>query len=53
VYVDDVMVNTELVRNGLARPLSIAPNTTYAARFAGEARAAEAAGLGMWGACAG
>ncbi len=49
----EVMVNEELVRRGLATPLSIAPNVTYAARFAADARAAEAAGLGLWEACAG
>jgi micrococcal nuclease len=46
-------VNREIVRQGYAQPLSIPPNSTYAAEFAADARAAEAADLGMWAGCAG
>jgi micrococcal nuclease len=50
---DGVFVNDELVRRGFAQPLSIAPNTVYAARFVEASRAAERAGLGLWSACTG
>ena len=55
VYVVDggVLVNEELVRRGMARPLHIEPNGTFAARFVAAARRAEAEGLGLWTACAG
>ncbi|MET0577674.1 MAG: thermonuclease family protein, partial [Ilumatobacteraceae bacterium] len=55
VYVaaDGTFVNDALVRRGLARPLTIAPNATYAARFVAASIDAEADGLGLWGACAG
>jgi endonuclease YncB( thermonuclease family) len=48
---DGIFVNRELVRQGYARPLTIEPNDLYATQFADDARAAEAADLGMWGAC--
>lgn len=51
--IDDQMVNETIVAAGAATPLSIAPNTAYAPRFVAAARAAEAAGLGLWGGCAG
>jgi micrococcal nuclease len=50
---DGRMVNELIVDGGYATPLSIAPNTTFASRFVAAARAAEAAGLGLWGACGG
>lgn len=50
---DGTFVNLDLVENGFARPLRIEPNTAYAQQFADAARAAEAAGLGLWGACPG
>ena len=55
VYMVDggVLVNEELVRQGMARPLHIEPNGTFAARFVEAARRAEAEGLGLWAACAG
>jgi micrococcal nuclease len=58
VYVADgsggeQLVNEALVAGGFATPLSIAPNGALAPRFAAAARAAEAAGLGLWAACAG
>jgi micrococcal nuclease len=54
VYVADAtMVNEAIVADGFATPLSITPNTTFAVRFVAAATAAEAAGLGLWGACGG
>ena len=55
VYVVDggVLVNEEIIRQGMARPLRIEPNGTFAARFVEAARHAEAKGLGLWAACAG
>ena len=50
---DDMFVNVEIVRQGFARPLTIRPNDTFAAAFVAAATAAEAAGLGLWGACGG
>jgi micrococcal nuclease len=50
---DGRMVNQLLVEGGYAQPLTIAPNATFAARFVAAARAAESAGLGLWGACGG
>jgi micrococcal nuclease len=46
------MLNGLLVEEGYARPLSIAPNDDFAARFRSEARAARAARRGLWRACA-
>ena len=53
VYAGDELVNEAIVAAGYATPLSIEPNTTFVTRFAAAARAAEAAGLGLWAACAG
>jgi micrococcal nuclease len=50
---DGRMVNEAIVDGGFARPLTIAPNTAFAARFVAGATAAEAAGVGLWGACRG
>lgn len=41
----------QLLRRGLARTLSIAPNTGRADTFAADEEAARAASLGLWGAC--
>jgi micrococcal nuclease len=50
-YLDGRLLNAELVRRGLARTLSIAPNDRFAGRFKRlEIRAARA-GRGLWGAC--
>jgi micrococcal nuclease len=46
-----LFVNAELVRRGLARTLTIAPNDSYAELFARLATAAGAAGRGLWGRC--
>ncbi|MCB0966635.1 MAG: thermonuclease family protein [Ilumatobacter sp.] len=49
---DGVFVNYELVRQGYATPLSIAPNTTFADLMVDAARRAEQDGAGLWSACA-
>jgi micrococcal nuclease len=44
-------VNAELVRRGLARTLTIAPNDRYAPLFRRLEMRAALAGRGLWGAC--
>jgi micrococcal nuclease len=51
--VDGLLVNEELVRDGYAHVLRIAPNGLYHDRFVAAATAAERAGLGLWAACGG
>lgn len=51
VYTDDLFVNAELVRQGYARTLEIAPNVDYAEKFARLQQSAANAGLGLWGEC--
>jgi micrococcal nuclease len=51
VHLGDRFVNAILVRRGLARTLTIAPNDRYAALFRGLAIGAARAGRGLWGAC--
>jgi micrococcal nuclease len=51
VYAGGGLVNAELVRRGLARTLSIAPNDAMAPVFSRLAAAAGRAGTGLWGAC--
>jgi micrococcal nuclease len=46
-----LFVNAELVRRGLARPLTIPPNDSFAALFARLAARAGALGRGFWGHC--
>ncbi len=48
---DGTFVNERLLRDGDARPLWIAPNTRFAARFAAVAAAARKADRGLWKAC--
>lgn len=48
---DGLFVNAALVRDGYAEPLTIRPNTAHAGEFAALARAAQAAGRGLWNAC--
>ena len=48
VYVDNTMVNEELVRLGFANPLTIPPNVKYADRFRALADDARRAGRGLW-----
>jgi micrococcal nuclease len=50
-YVGHRFVNAELVRRGLARTLTIPPNTLHSALFGRLQRAAAQAGRGLWGAC--
>gem|GEM_PF-3260535 len=44
-------VNMQIIEQGLARPLTIEPNSTFAREFADAAGRASRADLGMWGAC--
>lgn len=48
---DGQLVNEELLREGLARTLTIPPNDRLAARFARVQAAARAAGRGLWSQC--
>jgi micrococcal nuclease len=50
---DGTLVNETIARQGYARALTIAPNDAFAARFVAATIAAEADGLGLWGACGG
>ena len=50
-YVDREFFNQELLRRGLARTLSIPPNTRYRALFERLELAAARTGRGLWGAC--
>lgn len=50
---DGVFVNYEIVRQGFATPLSIAPNTTFEGLFVDAARAAESDDVGLWANCGG
>lgn len=49
---DGLFVNHEIIRQGYATPLSIAPNTTFEQLMVDAATSAEAADLGLWSACA-
>jgi micrococcal nuclease len=51
VYLGDRFVNAELLRQGLARTLSIPPNDRFAGRFKRLEIAAARAGRGLWSAC--
>jgi endonuclease YncB( thermonuclease family) len=48
VYVDGVMVNTELVRLGLARSVSYPPDTRHQGLLSSAQAEAKAARLGIW-----
>jgi micrococcal nuclease len=48
---DGTFVNGQLVRDGFARTLTIAPNMAHARQFAQLARTARARGRGLWTAC--
>jgi micrococcal nuclease len=48
---DGRFINLDLVAQGFAVPLRIAPNTAHATEFAAAARSAEQASLGLWSAC--
>lgn len=45
----EVMVNAELLRQGMAQPLTIPPDVRYAERFRAIAAEARAARRGLWG----
>lgn len=49
VYVDDLLVNEELLRLGLARVATFPPDVKYVDRFLAVQQAAQAAGTGLWG----
>ena len=49
---DNLFVNQDLIINGFARPLSIAPNTAFASEFATLAQTAQNSKIGLWGECA-
>ena len=51
VHLGGRFVNAELVRRGLARTLTIAPNDRFAERFERLQQAAARAGRGLWGRC--
>ena len=48
VYVTDVMVNAELIREGFARAAAFPPDTRYAACFAALEEEARKEGRGLW-----
>jgi micrococcal nuclease len=50
-YIGHRFLNAELVHRGLARTLSIPPNTRHRALFERLELAAARAGRGLWGAC--
>jgi micrococcal nuclease len=51
VHIGDRFVNAIIVRRGLARTLTIAPNDRYAPLFERLEMRAARAGRGLWGAC--
>ncbi len=48
---DGTFVNLHIVEQGYAQPLTIEPNSAFAAMFAAAAKDAERNDLGLWGAC--
>ena len=50
---DGLFVNMEIIGQGYALPLTIAPNVAHADQFVAAARTAEAADLGLWAGCSG
>jgi micrococcal nuclease len=51
VYAGDVFVNRELVRRGVAQPLTVPPNVRHADEFRRLAERARREGSGLWSAC--
>jgi micrococcal nuclease len=51
VLPDGTFVNLEIVRQGYAQPLTIAPNVAHSVEFVAAARDAEAADRGLWASC--
>ena len=52
VYIDNVMVNNLLVRQGFARAEPVKPDTRYAGQFLSAQDEAKANGRGLWSGCA-
>jgi micrococcal nuclease len=50
---DGTFVNLTIIRQGFARPLTIAPNSAHADEFVAAAHTAEADHIGLWAACTG
>jgi endonuclease YncB( thermonuclease family) len=50
VYVEDLMLNLELLRQGYAQVATVPPNVKYQELFLGLQREAREAGRGLWGA---
>ena len=48
---DGTFIDMQLVQEGYARKLTIAPDIQYADQFASAESTAQASGLGFWGAC--
>ena len=52
IWLDDgTFVNLELIQQGAAEAVVLEPNLLYAADFEAAEDSAQAAGLGLWGAC--
>jgi micrococcal nuclease len=51
VYVGDLFVNAELIRQGYAKPLEIAPNVAHAPELRRLASAARRDRVGLWSRC--
>lgn len=51
VYIDDTFVNQRMIEAGLATPLTIRPNTTYANLFSEAAKTAKENKIGNWALC--
>ena len=49
VWVDETMVNAELVRRGFAQVMTVPPNVRHQSLFLRLQREARAAGRGLWG----
>lgn len=49
VWVDDIMVNNELIKGGYAKILTIPPDTKYEYQFKLSQRYAQDHALGLWG----
>lgn len=49
VFVDDIMINEAIVRQGLARVVLTPPDMKYGARLQEAEQTARAEGLGLWG----
>ena len=51
VYVDEILVNDALVRDGFATTLTIPPNTRFASAFSERQSLAQSEGRGLWAEC--